>query len=117
MNRDRWPLGMLAGIVALCLLAACGSDGGDDAGDGAVPTGSSAADLEAAAEGEGQLLWYTALSSEASDAVVKAFESKYPGISVEVLRNTTSNLWQRFQSENAAGRNVADVVGFADWGV
>jgi len=101
-------------IAAALLLGACGS-GADSADTTAAAT--SPEDQVAQATKEGELLWYTAISTDASNAVIGAFEARYPGIDVKLLRATTADLWQRFQTENAARNNVADVVNFADWGV
>ena len=70
-----------------------------------------------AAVAEGQVTWYTAIPTEASTAVAEAFMDEYPDIEAEVLRLPSFQLWERFRTEAAAGRNVADVISFSDWGV
>ncbi|MGE5219370.1 MAG: hypothetical protein ACM3SP_20425 [Chloroflexota bacterium] len=39
--------------------------------------------LYAGAKAEGKLMWYTSLAGGSYKALIKAFESKYPGIQVE----------------------------------
>lgn len=115
------------GLLALVLLiAGCGGDGGSAEGDQAQQEGSpeaagegalSGEELVAAAEQEGQALWYTAIPTEASDAVAAAFMEAYPGITVEVARVPSFELWERFRTENSAGANVADVFSPSDYAV
>ena len=98
-------------VAGLLALSGCGSGGSES--PSATATGFSVE----TAEQEGTLTWYTSIPTEASNAVIAAFQQKYPKVKVSLLRSTTQDLWQKFQTENAARRGVADVVGFADWGI
>ena len=60
------------------------------------------------AKREGKLVWYTSLSSYKE--VAKAFEAKYPGVTVEPYRAAATTLATRILSETAARRNLADAI-------
>jgi ABC-type glycerol-3-phosphate transport system substrate-binding protein len=42
--------------------------------------------LYAGAKSEGKITWYTSLAGNSYKAMAQAFESKYPGVSVEAYR-------------------------------
>lgn len=121
LRRGRTVLTALVAALTL-VLAACGSDGGDAAGDG-NPTGGTdetaaeADDLVAAAEEEGEVIWYTSIPTEASEAVAAAFSEKYPAIDAQVVRSPSFELWERFRTEASAGDTRADLFNPSDFGI
>ena len=42
--------------------------------------------LYAGAKAEGKLVWYTSLAGDSYKEIIKGFEAKYPGVSVETYR-------------------------------
>ena len=48
--------------------------------------------LYAGAKAEGKVTWYTSLAGSSYKAMVKAFESKYPGVGVEAYRVSGSDM-------------------------
>ena len=62
------------------------------------------------AKAEGTLEWYTSMSSPISEPVEKAFEAKYPGVSVNRYRASSEAVTQRITQEARAGTSGADVV-------
>lgn len=133
----------LVGVLVL-VLSACGDAGpdegdaganGGDATEPAAPTeaaeetqtdtdgGETAAgdqcgdDLVAAAESEGEAVWYTSIPTEASEAVAAAFSEKYPAISAQVVRSPSFELWERFRTESSAGDSRADLFNPSDFGI
>lgn len=60
------------------------------------------------AKKESKLVWYTSLS--AYKEVAKAFETKYPGVTVEFFRAPAMNLTTRILSESQARRSNSDVI-------
>lgn len=74
--------------------------------------------LYEAAKGNGeQVTWYVAhFNSETAEAVGKAFEEKYPGIEVNVVRTTAQVAFQRFMQDLQAGVSQADVFSSTDVG-
>lgn len=66
--------------------------------------------LYALAKAEGPLEWYTSMSSPISEPVEKAFEAKYPGVSVNRYRASSEAVTQRITQEARAGTSGADVV-------
>ena len=101
---------------------AAAEEGGAVSTEGAATEGESGGagvseDLIAAAEEEGEMVWYTAIPTEASEAVAAAFSEKYPGIDAQVVRSPSFELWERFRTENAAGANIADAFSPSDYGV
>jgi iron(III) transport system substrate-binding protein len=64
--------------------------------------------LHDGAKKEGKLVWYTSLSTYKE--VAKAFETKYPGVSVEFYRAPATNLATRILGESSARRYLADAI-------
>jgi iron(III) transport system substrate-binding protein len=62
------------------------------------------------AKKEGKLLIYTPTDATAGRPLVREFEAMYPGIKVEYSDMNTTELFNRFISETAAGAGSADVV-------
>lgn len=63
-----------------------------------------------AAKKEGKVTVYTPTDAAAGKPLVKEFESLYPGVKVEYTDMNSSELFNRFISETAAGTASADVV-------
>lgn len=63
-----------------------------------------------AARKEGKVTIYTPTDAAAGKALVREFESLYPGVKVEYMDMNSNELFNRFISENAAGTTSADVV-------
>jgi iron(III) transport system substrate-binding protein len=95
-------------------LEACGSTAPP------APAGPVAADvtkLYADAKKEGKLVWYTAqFELSQAQAVVAAFKQKFPGIDVDLTRQTSQIIAQRFTQDFKNSANTIDVVGTADEG-
>ena len=66
--------------------------------------------LYAGAKNEGKITWYTSLAGESYKAMVKAFESKYPGVKVEAYRVSGSDMTTRMYEESKAKKYIADTV-------
>src|SRR4051812_14383965 len=63
-----------------------------------------------AAKKEGKLVIYGATDSKATQPLVKDFNALYPGITVEYNDMNSTEVYNRFISEAAAGGNTADAV-------
>jgi iron(III) transport system substrate-binding protein len=77
------------------------------------PTSVTPALIEAARK-EGKLSFYSALELSVGERVGKAFEAKYPGISVRVERSGAERIFQRIAQEQASGINAVDVANSTD---
>jgi iron(III) transport system substrate-binding protein len=66
--------------------------------------------LYAGARNEGKLVWYTSLAGDSYKAMVKAFETKYPGVSVEAYRVSGSEILTRMLEESKAKRYIVDTI-------
>ena len=66
--------------------------------------------LYSGAKSEGKVVWYTSLAGESYKGIVKAFETKYPGVKVEAYRVSGSDITVRMMEESKAKRYVADTV-------
>ena len=66
--------------------------------------------LYSGAKSEGKLTWYTSLAGESYKGMVKAFETKYPGVKVEAYRVSGSDMATRMYEESKAKRYIADAV-------
>jgi iron(III) transport system substrate-binding protein len=63
-----------------------------------------------AAKKEGKLVIYGATDSKAAQPLIKDFGALYPGITVEYNDMNSTEVYNRFISEVAAGGNTADVM-------
>jgi iron(III) transport system substrate-binding protein len=107
-----------AAVAALALTgAACSGSSGSTMAQGQplVIDGETiaSAELVDAASAEGQLMLYTALNENTTEAMNQAF-TQDTGIDVEYLRAPSSRLSERIKSEMGAGNLPADAVGIAD---
>ena len=66
--------------------------------------------LYAGAKSEGRILWYTSLAGDSYKEMVKAFETKYPGVKVDSFRAAGADLFTRLEEEARARRNIADSI-------
>ena len=66
------------------------------------------------AKEEGKLTVYSDQTIETIQALSDGFKAKYPGIDVDFFRSDSTKLIQRFETESAAGRHVADAMTTVD---
>jgi iron(III) transport system substrate-binding protein len=71
-------------------------------------------DLVAAATKEGKVVFYTGMDIQVATLVGKAFETKYPGITVQVERNPSERVYQRVMMEYDSKIHAVDVLDSAD---
>ncbi|MGA2088596.1 MAG: extracellular solute-binding protein [Stellaceae bacterium] len=71
-------------------------------------------ELIAAAEKEGQVIWYTSAELGLVEAVAKAFEVKYPGIAVQLERSGAERNFQRIAEEYSSNIHAVDVIDSSD---
>ena len=62
------------------------------------------------AKKEGELVWYTTTNNIDNQVIVKAFNRKYPFLTVKVLRTSGEKLRHRVLTEARAGKHFFDVV-------
>jgi iron(III) transport system substrate-binding protein len=67
-----------------------------------------------AARKEGQVVYYTSTDLPVAEKVAKAFEAKYPGISVRVERTGAERVFQRIGQEYSSNIHAVDVVNSSD---
>jgi iron(III) transport system substrate-binding protein len=70
--------------------------------------------LVAAAKKEGKLAFYTAMDLDFAQRLGKAFEAKYPGMSVKVERSGAERVFQRIGQEHTSRIYAVDVANTAD---
>ncbi|MDQ2929049.1 MAG: ABC transporter substrate-binding protein [Caldimonas sp.] len=77
-----------------------------------VPAGYPAnyGDTIAAAKKEGKVVIYSTTDTASANPLIKDFEALYPGISVEYNDMNSTEIYNRFISEKAAGAGSADVL-------
>jgi iron(III) transport system substrate-binding protein len=80
----------------------------------APPASAINAQLIAAAEKEGKVVWYTSVDLPVAEKIARAFEAKYPAISVRVERNGSERLFQRLEQELGRGIHAGDLVNTSD---
>ncbi|WGS17054.1 MULTISPECIES: extracellular solute-binding protein [unclassified Bradyrhizobium] len=71
-------------------------------------------ELIAAARKEGKVSYYSALELNTAERLARAFEQKYPGISVRVERSGAERIFQRIAQEQGSGINAVDVANSTD---
>jgi len=71
-------------------------------------------ELIAAAQKEGHVIWYTSAELGLVEAVAKAFEAKYPGISVQLERSGAERNFQRIAQEYSSNIHAVDVIDSSD---
>jgi len=80
----------------------------------APPPSSVTPELIEAAKKEGKISYYSALELNVAEQLGKAFETKYPGISVRVERSGAERIYQRIGQEQGSGINAVDVANSTD---
>lgn len=113
-------LAAMAGVPAAAVLAACGGSGSNTPKPLATNSAASLDDLYAqiypAAKAEGQVAWYTSALQDAADAFKKAFETKFPGVSVQITRGNVSQTLTKLSQELTAHSPTADLLGLSSPG-
>ncbi|MBX9845518.1 MAG: extracellular solute-binding protein [Xanthobacteraceae bacterium] len=71
-------------------------------------------ELIAAARKEGKVVHYTSVDLPLAEKVGKAFEAKYPGISVRIERTGAERVFTRIAQERASNIHACDVVQSSD---
>src|SRR4051812_25302401 len=71
-------------------------------------------DLIKAAQKEGRLNYYTSIDLPVAQPIARAFEAKFPGISVKVERSGAERIFQRISQEYASKIHAVDVVNSSD---
>lgn len=66
--------------------------------------------LEAGAQKEGHLTWYTSLAGPVVDALVAGFKAKYPAVQVDYYRGADDDLITKSTQEAQAGQQNFDVI-------
>ena len=80
----------------------------------APPPSTVTPDLIAAAKKEGKCVFYTSIDLPLAEKIAKAFEAKYPGISVQVERTGAERVFQRIGQEYSSHIHAVDVVSSSD---
>jgi iron(III) transport system substrate-binding protein len=98
--------------VAVIGVAACGSSSGSSAGSGAATAAATGSwqSVVAAAEKEGSVMFYTALTDEQMARITAAFEKSYPKIKLQYFSAPDGTLIPRLQQEVSHNQTQADVV-------
>src|SRR5437763_4627163 len=107
LHRDRLvrQLAAICFVLALPLAAARAA---------APPPSKVTPELIEAAKKEGKVVWYTAVDVPVAERIAKAFEAKYPGISLRVERSGGERIFQRIGQEYASKIHAVDVVNSSD---
>jgi iron(III) transport system substrate-binding protein len=80
----------------------------------APPASTVTPELIAAAKKEGKVVWYTSIDLKVSEEIAKAFETKYPGVKVQVERTGAERILQRIGQEYSSNIHAVDVVNSSD---
>ena len=111
----RWSIAAGAALIAVGSLAACSGTGGGDATPPSTASSSETTSpdqmdaLIAAAKKEGSITFYGTPEEAKVTAWVKDFTDQY-GITVNIYRAPSVDVYQRFSQEESAGRHEADLV-------
>jgi len=91
-------------IIAVCITSGVVWSAGNPTGPG------TAASVVAAAQKEGKLIVYSTTDAASADPLLKDFRSLYPGIQLEYSDLNSTELYNRFISEAAAGAGSGDLL-------
>lgn len=91
------------------LLGGCGS-GGTETRSAETISGSASSEAQVS----GTLVFYTSQPDADAQALVDAFQKKYPDVQVDVFRSGTEEVVAKIRSEKLAGNVQADVLLLAD---
>ena len=80
----------------------------------APPASAITPELIEAAKKEGKVVWYTSVDLPLAEKIAKAFEAKYPGITVRVERTGAERVFQRIGQEYGSNIHAVDVVNSSD---
>ena len=80
----------------------------------APPASAVTEELIQAAKKEGKVVYYTSIDLPMAQRIGKAFEAKYPGISVRVERSGAERVFQRIGQEYSSKIHAVDVVNSSD---
>jgi len=100
---------LLVGILLMSLATTASAAAADAAFGGSK--------LVKAAEKEGKLVLYTANQLASEQDMVAAFNKRFPGIKVAIVRAPGSRLATRIETEVAAHKLTADVIDMSDRGL
>lgn len=100
---------LLAGALTAAFVLAAGGAGAQ----GLEPSKITPQLIEAAKK-EGKVVFYTAVEVQFAEKVAKAFEAKFPGISVQVERSGSERIFQRIGQEYSSKIYAADVINSSD---
>src|SRR5712672_3599226 len=67
-----------------------------------------------AARKEGKVIYYTSIDLPIAERIAKAFEARYPGVSVRVERSGAERVFQRIGQEYSSRIHAVDVVNSSD---
>jgi iron(III) transport system substrate-binding protein len=67
-----------------------------------------------AAKKEGKVVYYTSIDLPVAEKIAKAFEAKYPGISVRTERSGAERIFQRIGQEYSSNIHACDVANSSD---
>jgi iron(III) transport system substrate-binding protein len=114
LSRRRVVSGACVAITALALVTACSSGKSKTAASGTgnllLTTASDRqTQLVNAAKSEGTLNWTTSFAGPVVDAIVKGFETAYPGVKITVNRGDESVIIPQAVQEIGANKPAADV--------
>ena len=102
-------------MLATTAVAAAGATGSFITSAHAAPEAQKITpELIAAAKKEGKVTWYTSVDLVLAEKVAKAFEAKYPGVSLRVERSGAERNFQRIGQEYASKIYNCDVVNSSD---
>jgi iron(III) transport system substrate-binding protein len=80
----------------------------------APPASAVTPELIAAAKKEGKVVWYTSIDLKVAEQIAKSFETKFPGVKVQVERTGAERVLQRITQEYASKIHAVDVVNSSD---
>src|SRR6201995_870107 len=71
-------------------------------------------DMVEAAKKEGTVILYSSMDLPVGEKLGKAFEAKYPGMTVQIERSGAERLFQRVAQEYSSNIHAADVINSSD---
>lgn len=104
MRHSRFKAAVAGLSAAALVLAGCSSGGGSTS-----ELAGSWDEIVTAATEEGNVTIYSTHSPDNLEALKRAFEAEYPGITLTYVRGTDADILPKIEVENSTGSGVADV--------
>jgi iron(III) transport system substrate-binding protein len=106
MNVKQFSLSLVFALLVSGALGACAAP--------PAPTVAPAASPAAAVEAKGKITLYTSVPQPIADKIQSDFQTRFPGVTLDIFRSGTSEVVAKIMTEKTGGEIIADLVWVAE---